>query len=149
MEQVQSLIRLVFAANTRALLRSLLPLVLVGAHSLSVAQWVKVHETPGMIIFFDVPSLAAPSDNRVVNVLTDFRTPEDENDELVSMINQVEFYCEKRQRRVLSGTHYAGNLGQGKETYIQTSPGPWKRVEKDDGWEPLLRLVCAPNKFKS
>lgn len=111
------------------------------------AQWIKVYENPGVMMFLDVPSLASPLGSRVVEVLTDYREPEDDTDELVSMINSVEFICELRVRRVLSGTHYAGNLGQGVQTYFQSSPGPWKRVEKTDIWDPVFRLVCDPVAF--
>lgn len=114
----------------------------------SFAQWVKVHETPGMIIFMDVSSLAAPADNRVVDVLTDFREPESEYDELVSMINRVEFFCEKRLRRTLSGAHYAQNMGRGQPTYEQFVPSTFKPVGDHDGWDSVMQIVCKPTSFK-
>lgn len=122
--------------------------ILITYCNIGLAQWIKVHETPGMIIFMDVPSLAAPLDNRTVNVLTDFREPESENDELVSMINLVEFFCEKRLRRTLSGAHYAQNMGAGKPTYEQSEPGTLKPVKDRDGWDPVMQIVCNPKKFK-
>lgn len=121
---------------------------LITGYETSFAQWIKIHETPGMIIFIDVPSLAAPLENRVVTVLTDFREPESENDELVSMINRVEFFCEERLRRNLSGAHYAQNMGQGKPTYEQSEPGKLKLVKDHDGWDQVMQIVCNPNTFK-
>lgn len=96
----------------------------------------------------DVASLAASIDNSVVNVLTDFREPESENDELVSMINRVEFLCEKRLRRTLSGAHYSENMGQGRPTYEQSEPSAFKSIEDNDGWEPVMQIVCNPTTFK-
>lgn len=106
------------------------------------AQWIKVHETPRMIIFMDVPSLASPIENRVFDVLTDFRQPDSSNDELVSMINRVEFFCEKHLRRTLKATHYAQNMGQGVPTYEMSDPDGWKPVKDHDGWDPVMRIVC-------
>ena len=122
-----------------------LAISLVTGSNVSYAQWIKVYESTGMIVFMDVISLAAPIDNRVVNVLTDFREPESEDDDLVSMINQVEFFCEKRLRRILSGAHYAQNMGQGKPTYEQTMPGKLKPIRDRDGWDPVVKIVCNPN----
>ena len=48
-----------------------------------------------MTISLDIPSLAATDSNRVVNVLMDFKFKDDDNDDLMSMINKVEFVCEK------------------------------------------------------
>lgn len=122
--------------------------ILIVIHGVSFAQWVKVNETPGMIIFMDVHSLAAPASNRVINVLIDFREPENGNDELVSMINQVEFFCRERLRRVLSATHYGKNMGLGEPTYKQFEPGTVRAVNDHDGWDPVMQIVCKPANFK-
>ena len=134
--------------NFKKITNLTLAISLITASNPSYAQWIKVYEATGMIVFMDVISLAAPVENRVVNVLTDFREPESEDDELVSMINLVEFFCEKRLRRILSGAHYAQNMGQGKPTYEQTMPGKLKPIRDRDGWDPVVEIVCNPNTFK-
>lgn len=137
-----------FQKKYRNVVLCIVLIVLTSLYEISFAQWVKVHETPGMTIFMDVPSLAASIDNRVVNVLTDFRVPESENDELVSMINRVEFFCEKRLRKTLSGAHYAQNMGQGVPTYEQSEPSKLNPVKDRDGWDTVMRIVCNPPLFK-
>ena len=79
--------------------------------------------------------------------LLDYKTTRDDGDGLLSRsaIARVEFDCEEKQFRAVSGTTYSENMREGKVVWSGTVHDDWESVIPGSAGERNLEIACSEN----
>jgi hypothetical protein len=110
-------------------------LLLIVANSAS-ADWVKVGEDDGAVVYVDPATLQKAGDVRRVWTLSDVKLPR--SDDVASFRTLDDFNCKERSRRTVFRVTYAGRMATGKvidsgtpilfrfEKVLPFTPGGWQ-----------------------
>ena len=103
------------------------------------AEWVKVTESQGAVVYVDPATLKKSGDVRRVWILTDLQSSRGDN--VVSIRTLEDFNCKQRRRRITSQVSYAGPMATGK--VLHSARPTSDKFEQVSAFTPQYEYVCG------
>jgi len=103
------------------------------------AEWTKISESNGSVVYVDQATLEKSRDVRRIWVLTDLSSSR--GDKVVSIRTLEDFNCKQRRRRITSQISYAGPMATGK--ILGTGRPAFEQFESVSTFMPQYQYVCG------
>lgn len=100
----------------------------------AAAEWVQwsADRNAKINFYYDPASVGRTGEVARMSILFDFQNPVKEGGVAYSsLVEQGEYRCQSRQRRVMKATWHAGRMGAGAGTVSSKGPAPWVEVSED------------------
>lgn len=121
----------------------ILMMLLAGASSSAMADWVNVASNENTAIYVDQASVGRTGGMAKMWHLTDYNNVhKDMGEAYLSTKDQNEYDCKEVKFRRRASSQHSKNMGGGKVVYSDTFTSRWKPVEPDSGIEILWKFAC-------
>lgn len=121
----------------------ILMMLLAGASSSALAEWVSVGKNEHIGIYVDQTTVKRKGDMSKIWTLTDYANAQkDMGEKYLSTKDQNEYDCKQMKWRRRAASQYSKNMGAGKLVYSDTYTTRWMEVPPDSGTEILLNFAC-------
>ena len=119
--------------------------LLVLSSGPAYAEWVDIGITThdGATVYFDPDTIRRNGDRVKMWELDDFKTIQTvASYSYLSSKVQREFDCTEERMRVLEGTTFSGNMGNGQVVYAHSDENKWQSVELERSGKALWIVAC-------
>lgn len=121
----------------------ILMMLLAGASSSALAEWVSVGKNEHIGIYVDQTTVKRKGDMSKIWTLTDYANAQkDMGEKYLSTKDQNEYDCKQMKWRRRAASQYSKNMGAGKLVYSDSYTTRWMPVPVDSGVEILLNFAC-------
>jgi surface-adhesin protein E len=106
--------------------------------------WASANNQVGLTIYVDPDTIRRNGDLVKLWQLYDYKTRQTVGgDSFFSSKAQRQFDCVKQRTRLLSFTHFTGNMGSGNRVFSDLDESEWKPVAPGSVGHALWRFACS------
>jgi hypothetical protein len=132
----------------KAILMTLLAVVSGSAE----AAWVEVAADENSTLYVEPATINNAGNMVKMRHLVGFKvaraTPIGKRYMVNSSVNQDEYDCRKKRRRILFFSWRSGQLGEGEVIYDNYNSGIWERIPPKSMRETLWKIACGKTELK-
>ena len=123
----------------------ILMMLLSVVSSSAMAGWFEIGSNGDSTSYADTATIKWFEDRVQMWGMTDFKTAQihDRDKPFMSMKNQVEYDCKKRESRLLYTSSDSGNMAAGELVYSNSNPDNLEPVPLDSLIEGLWKTACG------
>ena len=122
-------------------MRYIVMLLLLITAAPAWAEWVRLSQTDGTVLYVDFTTLRANGDTRRVWTLQDLKQRESNGE--MSMRGLHEYDCQQERWRTLQISAHSEPMARGKTLWTYSSPSKWEYIPPGTPAETILEIICG------